>query len=52
MVFRTAGAVATLLIGLNDQVVAQYYPPLRAIRASRFLLRSPPRTCRRSMRRL
>jgi lipoprotein-anchoring transpeptidase ErfK/SrfK len=27
MVFRTAGAVAALLIGLNDQVVAQYYPP-------------------------
>ena len=30
MVFRTAGAVATLLIGLCGQALAQYYPPAQA----------------------
>ena len=33
MVFRTAGAVATLLIGLgasSGEVLAQYYPPVQA----------------------
>jgi len=30
MVFRTAGAIATLLIGLGGQALAQYYPPAQA----------------------
>jgi hypothetical protein len=33
MVFRTAGAIAALLIGLGtigDQALAQYYPPPQA----------------------
>jgi hypothetical protein len=27
MVFRTAGAIATVLIGVTGQALAQYYPP-------------------------
>ena len=30
MVFRAAAGIATLLIGLNSQGVAQYYPPPQA----------------------
>lgn len=30
MVFRTAAGIATLLIGLNGEAVAQYYPPPQA----------------------
>ena len=30
MVFRTAGAIATVLIGVTGQALAQYYPPPQA----------------------
>ena len=30
MVFRTVGAIATALIGVSGQALAQYYPPHQA----------------------
>jgi hypothetical protein len=41
MVFRTAGAIATVLIGVTGQALAQYYPPPQAYPRPPV----PPSTC-------
>ena len=44
MVFRTAGAVATVLIGVGRHALAQYYPPPSGLSAP---AASPYGKCRR-----
>ena len=41
MIFRTAGAIATLFLGLGGQALAQYYPPAQSYPSQGYPRREP-----------